>query len=70
MSVGHVTMSITKKGRLMALDLEIRVKDRESGNLTEMFTQLSLTSRELGYLHMLMESFMDGEEIIKVGLDN
>ena len=51
------------------LDLEIRVKDRETGNLTEMFTQLSSTSRELGYLHMLMDAYMDGGEIIRVDLD-
>lgn len=54
----------------MALDLEIRVKDRETGNLTEMFTQLSMTPRELGYLHMLMDAYMDGGEIIKLDLDN
>jgi hypothetical protein len=48
------------------LDLEIRVKDRETGNLAEMFTQLSLTSKELGMLHMLMDAYMDGKEIILV----
>lgn len=54
----------------MALDLEIRVKDRETGNLTELFTQLSMTPRELGYLHMLIDTLQFGGEIVKFDLDN
>jgi hypothetical protein len=50
----------------MALDLHIRVTDRETGNPTEIFTQLSLTSKELGMLHMLEEAIQFGGEIILV----
>ena len=53
----------------MALDLSIRVTDRETGTPTELFTQLSLTPRELGYLHMLLDTLQFGGEIVKLDID-
>ena len=53
----------------MALDLSIRVTDRETGTPTELFTQLSLTPRELGYLHMLLDTLQFGGEIVRFELD-
>lgn len=47
----------------MALDLLIRVTDRETGNLADMFTQLSLTPRELGNVNKLIEAMLDGLDI-------
>ena len=38
----------------MALDLEIVVKERESGIVTDRFVQLSVTARELGNLYKLI----------------
>jgi hypothetical protein len=52
----------------MALDLRIRVTDRETGNPTDMFTHIDLTAKELGMLHMLEEALMFGKEIILVDL--
>lgn len=51
----------------MALDLEIKVRDRETGNLTGRFVQLSLTPRELGNVHKLIEAINIGEDIDFVG---
>ena len=53
----------------MALDLSIRVTDRETGTPTELFTQLSLTPRELSYLNMLIDTLQFGGEIIKLDID-
>jgi hypothetical protein len=53
----------------MALDLVIRVNERESGTLTEMFTSLDLTAEELGYVHMLQDAIQFRKEIILVDLD-
>lgn len=47
----------------MALDLEIRITDRETGTPTELFTSFDITSDELGMLHMLMEHMQFGTEI-------
>lgn len=51
----------------MALDLEIVVKERESGSVTGRFVQLSLTPRELGNVHKLIEAINIGEDIDFVG---
>jgi hypothetical protein len=50
----------------MALDLSIRVTDRETGTPTDLFTTLDLTAKELGMLHMLEEAIQFGKEIILV----
>lgn len=47
----------------MALDFEMRIKDRETGTITEIFTQLSLTPKELGMIHKLQEAFFEGLEL-------
>lgn len=47
----------------MALDLEIKVKERESGILTEHYVQLSLSPRELGNLHKLISAIDTGNDI-------
>ena len=47
----------------MSLDLEIVVKERESGSITGRFVQLSLTPRELGNVHKLIESINTGLDI-------
>jgi hypothetical protein len=52
------------------LDLQIKVVDRETGNFTESFTQLSLTQKELGFVNMLMETLQFGGELIRMELDN
>lgn len=53
----------------MALDLQIRVTDRETGTPTDLFTTLNLTSKELGMIHMLEEAIQFNKEIILVDLD-
>ena len=47
----------------MALDLEIIVRDRETGNIAERFVQLSLTPRELGNVHYLVDAINDGVDL-------
>jgi hypothetical protein len=47
----------------MTLDLEIKVKDRENGVLTEHYVQLSLSPRELGNLHKLISAIESGNDI-------
>jgi hypothetical protein len=47
----------------MTLDLEVRVKDRESGIETEHYVQLSLSPRELGNLHKLISAIESGNDI-------
>lgn len=47
----------------MALDLEIIVRDRESGKTVERFVELSVTARELGNVHKLIESINVGYDI-------
>lgn len=54
----------------MALDLQIRVIDTETGTPTDLFTAHDLTSEQLGYLHMLEETIMFGGEIVRFELDN
>ena len=53
----------------MALDLLIKVTERERGTMTEMFTTLDLTAEELGYVHMLQDAIQFRKEIILVDLD-
>lgn len=45
------------------LDLEISVKDRETGVITEKFVQLSVTARELGNVHKLIHAIHEGLDI-------
>lgn len=47
----------------MALDMEIIIKDRETGTVTERFVQLSLTPRELGNVHYLIDAINDGVDL-------
>lgn len=47
----------------MALDLEIIVRDRDTGNETDKFVQLSLSPRELGHVHKLQEAILSGLDI-------
>ena len=47
----------------MALDFWMQIKDRETGTITEMFTQLSLTPRELGIIHKMQEAFFEGLDL-------
>ena len=47
----------------MALDLEIIVRERETGRITERVTRLSLTPRELGNVHRLEEAIIDGVDL-------
>jgi hypothetical protein len=54
----------------MALDLLIKVTERESGTITEMFTTLTVTAKELGYVHMLQDAIQFGKEIILVDLED
>ena len=45
------------------LDLEVVVRDRETGNAAERFVQLSLTPRELGNLHKAILAIKAGMDI-------
>lgn len=55
----------------MALDLQLRVVDTETGTPTDLFTTHNLTSKELGMIHMLEEAIQFNKEIILVdNLDN
>ena len=47
----------------MALDLEVVVRERESGIETEHYVQLSLSPRELGNLHKLISAIESGNDI-------
>ena len=47
----------------MALDLEIVVKERESGIVTDRFVQLSVTARELSNLYKLIYAIKSGTNI-------
>lgn len=47
----------------MALDLEIIVKERESGVIVERFVQLSLTPKELGVVNFAMHSIEMGTDV-------
>ena len=47
----------------MALDLEIIVRERESGVVTERFVQLSLTPKELGNVHRLEAALNAGFDL-------
>ena len=47
----------------MALDLEIIVKDRETGGIADRFVQLSLTPRELGNVNYLIAAIQDGIDL-------
>ena len=53
----------------MALDLEIRITDRETGTPTDLFTTHNLTPKELGMIHMLEEAIQFGGEIILKPID-
>lgn len=45
------------------LDLEITVKDRETGTIADRFVQLSVTARELGMLYKLIYAIKSGTQI-------
>lgn len=47
----------------MALDLEITVRDRETGTETDRFVQLSLTARELSNVYKLIYAIKSGTNI-------
>lgn len=47
----------------MALDLEIIVRDRESGRVVKRYTQLSVTSRELGNINKVTTAIDYGLDV-------
>lgn len=53
----------------MALRLELRVIDTETGTPTEIFTHMDLEGKELGFVNMLVDTLQFGGEIIKLDLD-